>query len=114
MYNGYVVLFKVRLVRELEKKFSGKHVVVVAQRRILPKPTRKTRSQKQMRPRRYTPYEFFRKLFHFEYRRLSLRVCLHLFPSPRPYMDFKSASDLYGNTMSIQIRGARNRVFKVK
>ena len=62
MYNGYVVLFKVRLVRELEKKFSGKHVVVVAQRRILPKPTRKTRSQKQMRPRRYTLYEFFRLL----------------------------------------------------
>merc|ERR1711973_988952 len=45
---------QVRLVRELEKKFSGKHVVVVAQRRILPKPTRKTRSQKQMRPRSRT------------------------------------------------------------
>ncbi|XP_018010603.1 40S ribosomal protein S7 [Hyalella azteca] len=26
-----------RLVRELEKKFSGKHVVIIAQRRILPK-----------------------------------------------------------------------------
>merc|ERR1712142_1261662 len=45
---------QVRLVRELEKKFSGKHVVVVAQRRILPKPTRKTRNQKQMRPRSRT------------------------------------------------------------
>merc|ERR1712002_8656 len=45
---------QVRLVRELEKKFSGKHVVIVAQRRILPKPTRKTRSQKQMRPRSRT------------------------------------------------------------
>lgn len=32
-----------RLVRELEKKFSGKHVVFIAQRRILPKPTRKTK-----------------------------------------------------------------------
>merc|ERR1712002_405099 len=42
---------QVRLVRELEKKFSGKHVVIVGQRRILPKPTRKTRNQKQMRPR---------------------------------------------------------------
>ena len=52
-------MFKVRLVRELEKKFSGKHVVVVAQRRILPKPTRKTRSQKQMRPRRYTHMKIF-------------------------------------------------------
>ncbi|XP_064625034.1 small ribosomal subunit protein eS7-like [Lineus longissimus] len=40
-----------RLVRELEKKFSGKHVVFIAQRRILPKPTRKTRTKnKQKRP----------------------------------------------------------------
>merc|ERR1712183_174333 len=45
---------KLRLVRELEKKFSGKHVVVVAQRKILPKPSRKTRNQKQMRPRSRT------------------------------------------------------------
>merc|ERR1719430_1708764 len=36
-----------RLVRELEKKFSGKHVVFIAQRRILPKPTRKTNKLKQ-------------------------------------------------------------------
>ncbi|XP_078355859.1 small ribosomal subunit protein eS7-like, partial [Oculina patagonica] len=42
-----------RLVRELEKKFSGKHVVIVAQRRILPRQTRKSRNQKQKRPRRY-------------------------------------------------------------
>merc|ERR1712007_236183 len=42
------------VVRELEKKFSGKHVLIVAQRRILPKPTRKTRNQKQMRPRSRT------------------------------------------------------------
>merc|ERR1712121_17682 len=44
-----------RLVRELEKKFSGKHVVFIAQRRILPKPTRKTRTKnKQKRPRSRT------------------------------------------------------------
>jgi len=44
-----------RLVRELEKKFSGKQFVVVAQRQILPKPTRKTRSlSKQKRPRSRT------------------------------------------------------------
>merc|ERR1711894_564528 len=44
-----------RLVRELEKKFSGKHVVFIANRRILPKPTRKTRSKnKQKRPRSRT------------------------------------------------------------
>jgi len=44
-----------RLIRELEKKFSGKHVVFVAQRRILPKPVRKSRNkQKQKRPRSRT------------------------------------------------------------
>lgn len=43
-----------RLVRELEKKFSGKHFVFIAQRRILPKPTRKTKLRnKQKRPRRF-------------------------------------------------------------
>ena len=42
-----------RLVRELEKKFSGKHVVFIGERKILPKPTRKTRTKnKQKRPRR--------------------------------------------------------------
>lgn len=43
-----------RLVRELEKKFSGKHVTFIAQRRILPKPTRKVNKQKQKRPRSRT------------------------------------------------------------
>ncbi|XP_022786818.1 40S ribosomal protein S7-like [Stylophora pistillata] len=43
-----------RLVRELEKKFSGRHVVIVAQRRILPRQTRKSRNQKQKRPRSRT------------------------------------------------------------
>ncbi|KAH8280011.1 hypothetical protein KR054_002927 [Drosophila jambulina] len=39
------------LVRELEK-FSGKHVVVIGERKILPKPTRKVRNPlKQKRPR---------------------------------------------------------------
>ncbi|KAB0401976.1 hypothetical protein E2I00_019599 [Balaenoptera physalus] len=57
---------QVRLVRELEKKFSGKHVVFIAQvavrllnapsrERILPKPTRKSRTKnKQKRPRSRT------------------------------------------------------------
>uniref|UniRef100_A0A2R9BV50 40S ribosomal protein S7 n=1 Tax=Pan paniscus TaxID=9597 RepID=A0A2R9BV50_PANPA len=41
---------QVRLVRELEKKFSGKHV-----RRILPKPTRKSCTKyKQKHPRSHT------------------------------------------------------------
>jgi len=39
-----------RLVRELEKKFSGKHVVFIAQRRILDRPTRKKNFLKQKRP----------------------------------------------------------------
>jgi len=40
-----------RLVRELEKKFSGKHFVIIAQRKILPKPSRKSKTvQKQKRP----------------------------------------------------------------
>jgi len=39
-----------RLVRELEKKFSGKHVVFVAKRTILAKPNRKSRVNKQKRP----------------------------------------------------------------
>uniref|UniRef100_A0A0B6YA22 40S ribosomal protein S7 n=1 Tax=Arion vulgaris TaxID=1028688 RepID=A0A0B6YA22_9EUPU len=44
-----------RLVRELEKKFNGKPVVFIAQRRILPKPTRNSkRKNKQKRPRSRT------------------------------------------------------------
>merc|ERR1712055_893075 len=43
-----------RLVRELEKKFSGKHVGFIAQRRILAKPTRKANKLKQKRPRSRT------------------------------------------------------------
>ncbi|PAA87123.1 hypothetical protein BOX15_Mlig026494g3, partial [Macrostomum lignano] len=45
----------VRLVRELEKKYSGKHVVIVAERRILPKESPKSKiHQKQKRPRSRT------------------------------------------------------------
>merc|ERR1711907_435190 len=43
---------QVRLVRELEKKFSGQHVVLVAQRKIQDKESRKSRkaSKGQVRP----------------------------------------------------------------
>lgn len=44
-----------RIVRELEKKFSGKHVVVIAKRTILPKPSKKNASKavsRQKRPKR--------------------------------------------------------------
>jgi small subunit ribosomal protein S7e len=45
----------VRLTRELEKKFSDCHVVFVAQRRMLPKPTRTSRvGQKRPRSRTLT------------------------------------------------------------
>jgi len=46
-----------RLTRELEKKFSDRHVIIVASRRILPRPKRSNRSrtnQKQKRPRSRT------------------------------------------------------------
>ncbi|XP_023316894.1 40S ribosomal protein S7-like [Trichogramma pretiosum] len=44
-----------RLVRELDKRYSGRHVVIVGERRILPKQTRKTSSaNKQKRPRSRT------------------------------------------------------------
>mmetsp|Transcript_17404 Transcript_17404/g.30360 ORF Transcript_17404/g.30360 Transcript_17404/m.30360 type:complete len:196 (+) Transcript_17404:74-661(+) len=39
-----------RLVRELEKKFSGKHVVIIAQRRILRKPGKNNKRKLQKRP----------------------------------------------------------------
>lgn len=43
------------MIRELEKKFSDAHVVVLAERRILPKPKRNSRvSQKRPRSRTLT------------------------------------------------------------
>nr|XP_054534708.1 40S ribosomal protein S7-like [Pan troglodytes] len=46
---------QVWLVCELEKKFRGKHVVFIAQRRILPKPTQKSCTKnKQKHPRSRT------------------------------------------------------------
>lgn len=43
-----------RLVRELEKKFSGKPVIIIAHRRILPREKKGSRLQKQKRPRSRT------------------------------------------------------------
>ena len=43
-----------RLVRELEKKFSGKHVVLIGSRRIMRKPSAGQRQPKQKRPRSRT------------------------------------------------------------
>ena len=56
-HAGYLLLRHLqhhfRLTRELEKKFSDRHVVFVAQRRMLRKPTRTSRV-KQKRPRSRT------------------------------------------------------------
>jgi len=43
-----------RLVTELQKKFSGKHVVIIAQRRILRKPGKNNHKKMQRRPRSRT------------------------------------------------------------
>jgi small subunit ribosomal protein S7e len=50
-----------RLTRELEKKFSDRHVVFVAQRRMLRKPTRTSRV-KQKRPRSRTLTDVHEKI----------------------------------------------------
>ncbi|KAG5461419.1 MAG: ribosomal protein S7e-domain-containing protein, partial [Olpidium bornovanus] len=50
---SYFLLLPARLTRELEKKFSDRHVLLIAQRRIMRKPTRRSRV-KQQRPRSRT------------------------------------------------------------
>jgi small subunit ribosomal protein S7e len=62
--NSYRISFlqiNLRLTRELEKKFSDRHVVFVAQRRILRKPTRTSRV-KQKRPRSRTLTDVHEKI----------------------------------------------------
>uniref|UniRef100_A0A8C6DP96 40S ribosomal protein S7 n=1 Tax=Moschus moschiferus TaxID=68415 RepID=A0A8C6DP96_MOSMO len=49
--KAIIIFVPVRLVGELEK-FSGKHVVFIAQRRILPKPTRKSHTKNKQKPPR--------------------------------------------------------------
>jgi hypothetical protein len=48
-YTGLWLTWNFRLTRELEKKFSDRHVVFIGQRRIMSKPGRNNR-QKQPRP----------------------------------------------------------------
>lgn len=69
-----------RLVRELEKKFSDRHVVFVAQRRIIPKPGRRN-CQKQKRPRSRTLTSVHEKIledlvFPAEIVGKRIRVCM--------------------------------------
>lgn len=57
LYAATLVLIHPSLTRELEKKFSDRHVLIVASRRILPRPKRSNRSrttQTQKRPRSRT------------------------------------------------------------
>ena len=55
-YPGPILMI-LSLTRELEKKFSDRHVLILASRRILPRPKRSNRSrtsQTQKRPRSRT------------------------------------------------------------
>jgi small subunit ribosomal protein S7e len=45
---------QVRLVRELEKKFSGKHVIIIPQRKIIHKETKVNMIKRRITPRRNT------------------------------------------------------------
>lgn len=58
LFSGNLVLTVAdSLTRELEKKFSDRHVLILASRRILPRPKRSARSRntlKQKRPRSRT------------------------------------------------------------
>jgi len=42
------------LIEELEKKFSGQPILIIAERKIIRKESRGTRQLKQLRPRKYT------------------------------------------------------------
>lgn len=58
---GIERIHRIRLTRELEKKFSERHVVFVAQRRMLRKPTRTSRVR-QKRPRSRTLTDVHEKI----------------------------------------------------
>lgn len=55
------ILTSLSLTRELEKKFSDRHVVFIGQRRMMRKPTRGSRV-KQQRPRSRTLKEVHEKI----------------------------------------------------
>lgn len=61
LFWGTEHIYNSRLTRELEKKFSERHVVFVAQRRMLRKPTRTSRV-KQKRPRSRTLTDVHEKI----------------------------------------------------
>ena len=89
-----------RLVRELEKKFSGKHVVLIGQRRIMRKPSAGQPQQKRPRSRTLTavhesiledlvyPTEIVGK--HTRYRLDGTKICkVYLDPKEAPNVEYK-------------------------
>ena len=89
-------------IQQLEKKFSGKHVVLIGQRRILRKPSAGQRQPKQKRPRSRTltavhesiledlvyPTEIVGK--HTRYRLDGSKICkVYLDPKEAPNVEYK-------------------------
>ena len=62
-----------KLTRELEKKFPDRHVIFLAERRILPKPSRTSR-QVQKRPRSRTLTAFTTRFWKTWFSQLKLSV----------------------------------------
>ncbi|XP_064235065.1 small ribosomal subunit protein eS7-like [Aotus nancymaae] len=73
---------QVWLVRELERKFTGKHAVFITQRRILPKSTRKSRTKnKHKRSRSCTLIAVRDAVFEdlvFPRKTVGKRICVKL------------------------------------
>ncbi|KAG5440088.1 hypothetical protein PCK2_000600 [Pneumocystis canis] len=95
-----------RLIRELEKKFSDRHVVFVAQRRILPKPGRGSR-QKQRRLRSRTLTCVHEKIledlvFPAEIIGKRTRVCLDGKKILKVFLDNKDAGSIDYKLESLQ------------
>ena len=89
-------------IQQLEKKFSGKHVVLIGQRRIMRKPSAGQRQPKQKRPRSRTltavhesiledlvyPTEIVGK--HTRYRLDGSKICkVYLDPKEAPNVEYK-------------------------
>ncbi|KTW32788.1 uncharacterized protein T551_00273 [Pneumocystis jirovecii RU7] len=112
---------QLRLVRELEKKFSDRHVVFVAQRRILPKPSRKNRQKQRLRSRTLTSvHEKILEdlVFPAEIVGKRIRVCLDGKKIMKVFLDNKDASSIDYKLDSLQCvyskLTSRNVVFSIQ
>ncbi|EMR10517.1 hypothetical protein PNEG_01227 [Pneumocystis murina B123] len=95
-----------RLVRELEKKFSDRHVVFVGQRRIIPKPGRRSH-QKQKRPRSRTLTSVHEKIledlvFPAEIVGKRIRVCMDGKRILKVFLDNKDVASIDYKLDSLQ------------